>query len=118
MGGWFLDVYVAYLFKLSARMLRRWRSRTWPLTVATVASARSSRGAFGCSTVEVIYTYSIEGHTFGGASEKPFISPTSADNYAARFPVGSSLVIRLKPADSTISVVCDKDQIAVGEHNA
>jgi hypothetical protein len=110
MGGWFVDVYIAYLFKWLVRFLQRRESNAWPVTKASVTSSSSSPGGFGCSTAEVIYTYEMDGHIFGGRNEKPFISPNSAQNYAADFPPGSCVIVRTKPQMPEVSVVLDTDQ--------
>jgi hypothetical protein len=110
MGGWYLDVYIAYFFKWIARIVHRLGSDAWPIIRASVTSSSSSPGGFGCSTAEVIYIYEIESHIFGGRNEKPFISPVSAENYAAMFPRGSSMIVRTKPQTPEVSVVLDRDQ--------
>ena len=110
MGGWFVDIYIAYLFKWLVRLVRRRGSNSWLVIQASVANSIASPGGFGCSTAELIYTYEIDGHIFGGRSEKPFISPNSAQNYVADFPIGSRLIIRTKPGTPEVSVVLDSDQ--------
>jgi len=79
MGGWFLDVYVTYAIKSLVRFLRMRGSNRWPVTTATVSSASWALGAFGCSVAEVVYTYSVGGSVYGNANEKPFISPSLAE---------------------------------------
>jgi hypothetical protein len=110
MGGWFVDVYIVYLFKWLFRLVRRRGSNSWPVIQASVTSSIASPGGFGCSTVEVIYTYEIDGRIFGGRNEKPFISPNSAENYLADFPQGSRVIVRTKPEMPEVSVVLDSDQ--------
>lgn len=108
--GLFLDVYVAYVF---TTLLRIWRARgsdTWSKYAATVGSASSRRAGFGCSTVEVVYTYILEDSTYGGMYEKPFISPDSAESFASQFPIGSKLVVRVKPGEPGVSLARDRDQ--------
>jgi hypothetical protein len=110
--GWFLDVYLAYAYKTLLRIWRARGSETWPECAATVRSASLYRAGFGCSTVEVVYTYIVEGSTYGGMYEKPFISPESAENFTSRFPTGSKLVVRLKPGELGVSLTRDRDQTA------
>lgn len=112
MGGLFVDVYIAYLFKWLIRSLQRRGSNAWPIIRASVTNSRWSAGRLGCSTAEVNYTYEIDGHIFGGRNEKPFVSPNSAENYAADFPEGSRVLIRTKPQLPDVSVVLDSDQSA------
>jgi hypothetical protein len=110
MGGWFLDVYIVCLFKWLVRLLQRRGVNSWPVTQASVTSSSASSGGFGCPTGEVIHTYEVDGHIFGGRNEKPFISPNSAENYVANFPTGSRLIVRTKPGMPEVSVVLDSDQ--------
>jgi hypothetical protein len=110
MGGWFLDAYIAYLFKWLVRLVQRRESNSWPVLQASVTSSIASPGVFGCSMAEVIYTYEIEGHIFGGRNEKLFISPNSAEDYVAAFPIGSRVIIRTKPGIPKVSAVLDNEQ--------
>jgi hypothetical protein len=110
MGGWFLDVYIAYVFRWFFRLIGRRGSSSWPIVQASVTSSIASPGVFGCSTAEVIYTYEIDGHIYGGRNEKPFISPNSAKNYSANYPEGTRLSVRTKPGTPEVSVVLDSDQ--------
>jgi hypothetical protein len=57
---------------------------------------------------EIVYVYEVEGSTYSGFNEKPFISPNSAENYAAGFVSESALVVRLKPGRPEISVSATK----------
>jgi hypothetical protein len=111
MGGWFRDTYVLYIYKSIRRFFRERHSGSWPTVQGLVARSNSSSGVFGCPTAEVIYTYELDGHTWGGRNERPFISPSSAESYAARFSQGRSLIVRSKPKMPNISVVIDKDQL-------
>ncbi len=99
--GLFLDIWLAYAFKTLVRFLRMRGSDKWPLKVATVSSATSTHGVFGCSTAEVVYIYDIEGSAFGAIDEKPFTSPLSAEQYANRFAPGDRLMVRTKPGKPT-----------------
>jgi hypothetical protein len=110
MGGWFLDIYFVYLFKWFARLLRKRGANSWPIIQASVTSSTATSGGLGCPTSEVIYTYEIDGHIFGGRNEKPFITPSSAENYVAAFPAGSQVIVRTKPETPEVSVVLDSDQ--------
>jgi hypothetical protein len=113
MGGWFLDIYIVYLFKWLVRLLRTRGVNSWPVIEASVTSSSAASGGFGCPTGEVIYTYETDGHIFGGRNEKAFISPNSAWGYVANFPKGSRLTVRIKPEMPEVSVVLDRDQTRV-----
>lgn len=81
-------------------------------SMAKVGSTDWFSGGFGCSTTEIAYIFELEGHTYGGMYEKPFIPPVSAKRFASQFPAGSKLVVRLKPIEIGVSLVRDIDQTA------
>lgn len=114
MGGWFVDLYFTYLLKSLCRVLRMRRSRVWPTVTGRVASTRWSPGEVGCPMAEVVYTYTVGDNTFGGIDEKPFLSSDSAESHTLRFTRDSSVVVRFKPEDPSVSVVRDRDQTPQG----
>jgi hypothetical protein len=112
---YFID-YSTTLFRVLARSLRVRRSRGWRETTATVAGANCrSSSSSPCAVVEIVYTYPSDEGLCGGADEKPFFLKSSAERYACQFTRGDSLVIRVKPGDTEISVVRDEDQSKVKE---
>jgi hypothetical protein len=78
--------------------------------MAVVSSASWAPGEFGCSLAEVVYTYDVGGSVYGNVNEKPFISPSSAEQYANRFAPGTRLAVRTKPGKPEESVVREADQ--------
>ena len=109
MGGWFLDVLVAYLFKSLTRLLRMRGSAAWPTQVGTVTSSHVHQPALGCATAEIAYMYKIGTSIYTGMTEKPSFMG-SAEKYAACFVPESRLIVRVKPGAPEISVVRDEDQ--------
>ncbi len=110
MGGWFIDVFVAYFFKTAVRWLHLSGSAVWPMVNAKVTASSCPPKVFGCSSAEIAYSYVLRGHVYTGLYEKAFISPSSAQEYARRFTSGKSLIVRVKPNMQETSVVRDEDQ--------
>ena len=48
MGGWFVDIFVEYLFRVMTRMIKRRGSGTWPVAKATVTRSGCPRAMYGC----------------------------------------------------------------------
>ncbi|PYV16963.1 MAG: hypothetical protein DMG21_10065 [Acidobacteria bacterium] len=112
MGGLFLDVIVAYIFKTAARLLKTGGSSRWPLAKGTVATANCRpQPALGCSTSHIVYSFMVNGARFWGMDEKAFIFQNSAKHHAERFLPESSVRVRYKPAEPTVSAVRDEDQV-------
>jgi len=111
MGGWFVDIFVEYLFRVMTRMLKGRGSRAWPVAKATVTSSSCPRAMYGCDVAAVYYTYRVDGELYTGTNEKPFISPSSGEEYIGRFAPGTEFSVRVKPQDPTVSIVREGDQI-------
>jgi len=103
LGGWFLDVLVAYLFRIVARSITTLRSGNWPIRRATVISA-GCPDVLGCEAAEVVYTYSIDGDRYTGSDRKPFLFKRIAEINAAMFSPGKEIPVRVKPGDPSVSV--------------
>lgn len=110
MGAWFLDAYIAYIFKVLVRLLKARGSSGWTTVNGTVSSSSWSAGGFGCSSAEVAYTYRFRGELYSNLDEMPFVSPRSAERYAGRFQPGMTLAVRVKSVAPEISVVRESDQ--------
>jgi hypothetical protein len=104
MPGWFLDIFVEYLFRVSVRAVKLLRSRSWPVTKGTVLSADCPRASYGCTVATVYYEYIVDGKKYEAAYEKPFILRDSGAEYAGQFVAGLELKVRLKPGDPSVSV--------------
>jgi hypothetical protein len=110
MGGFFVDVFIIYFLKRFVRFVRALGSNQWPTATGTVKRSVWSSGTFGCPAVQMVYVYEVEGKSFGGLTEIPFILAVSAEDYAGRFPVGTSVTIRTRPGDPSRSMLREKDQ--------
>jgi hypothetical protein len=111
MGGWFVDIFVEYLFRVIGRMIKRRGSGTWSVAKATVTSSSCPRAGYGCDVAEVYYTYRVDGELYTGISEKPFIVHNSGENYVSRFAPGTEFTVRISAKDAAVSLVRDGDQI-------
>src|SRR6266852_7653360 len=106
--GWFLNIFVEYLFRVFVRMINLVRSRSWPVVMGTVLSADCPRAVVGCTVATVYYEYVVEGEKYGTAYEKPFIWHDSGKEYADQFVKGVDFKLRLKPVQPSISVPVGK----------
>jgi hypothetical protein len=110
MGGLVIDYLIVYVVKASLRLMKFWGSRRWPSTVAVVKVADPLFGGRSYPTAQITYTYKVGEQSFKGRNEKPFVSLKSAESYAAHFPPGSPIQIRLNPVNPIISVIRNNDQ--------
>jgi Protein of unknown function (DUF3592) len=110
MGGWFVDIFIEYLFRVMARMIKQRGSGTWPVARATVTSSSCPRAGYGCDVAEVYYKYRVGGELYTGLNEKPFIIHNSGENYISHFGPGTEFTVRVQPKDPAVSLVRDGDQ--------
>ena len=104
---------IAYAFKASLHWMRICGSGHWPIANATVAAPPVSLSGFGCPSAEIVYSYRFDGELYTGIHEEPFLSTDSLTDYVERFGEGRSVVVRLKPGNPEVSVVCEGDQGAL-----
>lgn len=110
LAGWFLDVFIEYLFRVIARFVRARGSAAWIVCKATVMDSMCPPKILGCSLAEVTYKYTVDGELYEGMDQVPFWGSGSAERHVAWFPAGSEIVVRVNPADHKISIVRDSDQ--------
>jgi hypothetical protein len=113
MVGWYMDVLVGYLIRILIQMTKERGSSRWPLEKAKVTGSNCDAAVYGGPVAEVIYTYTHSGEYFSGMHREPFILRDSAEEYAARFPAGGDVIVRVKPGEPEVSIVREDDQ-AVG----
>ena len=105
MGGWFVDIFAEYLFRVVTRFIKTRGRGSWPTAKATVTSSGCPGTAYGCPVGEVYYTYRVDGELYTGSHEKPFILHNSGENYARHFAPGTDFIVRLKPGQPSVSIV-------------
>lgn len=108
LAGWYVDILVAYLFRVVARFFKARGSASWIVRRATVTGSRYLMKT--CDVVEITYLYTMGSEPFTGISQEPFLSSTLAKLQVDWFPVGSKIVVRVNPADHKTSIVRDADQ--------
>ena len=104
MGGFFLDIIVEYLIRVTGRAIKRRRSRGWPTTKATVVSSTYDKTS-SCNLTEVVYTYRSNGEPYSGMDKKPFWFSSNAEIYIGDFPPGAEFTVRVKPNHPEVSIV-------------
>jgi uncharacterized protein DUF3592 len=104
MAGWVLDILVEYLVRVVMRIVQLLRSRSWPTVIAQVTSSFYVKAGFGCDIVEIDYKYRVNGQSYTGMHKKPWFGAWG-DEYAARFPRGTELVVLVKPGEPSVSVM-------------
>jgi hypothetical protein len=110
MGGLLVDIYVEFLYRMVAGLLKRRRSRTWPNTKAEVMSSQCPKATYGFDVAEIYYKYRVNDELYVGIHEKGFVSHTSGEDYAANYAPGREIKIRYKPEAPSVSVVLEEDQ--------
>jgi hypothetical protein len=101
-GGVFADVFIVYLVRMLWRLATLLRSRRWTKVNATVLGCHLNKSAY--NSVSVDYEYEVDGQKRAETFLKPFIWDSSAKVYADQFGRGTAFKIRIKPADSDVSV--------------
>ncbi len=101
---------IAYAFNAFVHWLKVRGTSRWPFANATITAPPVSSSGFGCPSVEIVYSYRIEGELYTGIHEKPFLSTDAVKDYVERFGVGRSIIVRVKPSSPEVSVVCEGDQ--------
>jgi hypothetical protein len=104
MGGFFLDIIVEYLIRVTGRAIKRRRSRGWPTTKATLVSATYNKSS-SCNLTEVVYTYRFNGERYSGMNKKPFWFSIHAEIYIRDLPPGTEFIVRVKPNHPEVSIV-------------
>ncbi len=101
---------ISYAFNSLAHWLRVRGAGLWPFANATVTAPPTNSSGLGCPRVEIVYSYRVKGELYTGIYEESFLSSDSAEGYIERFGEGRSIVVRVKPDNPEVSVVCERDQ--------
>ena len=104
MAGWFLDVLVEYLLRISARAVKLMRSLKWPVIDGTILSADCQDVSYGCPVASIYYEYIYDGMSYADCYKKPFLVHASGVAYAELFLKGTNIKLRLKPGEPSVSV--------------
>ena len=109
MGGFFLGSILPCVLKSAGNWLRALGSGKWPTVDAMVTRDPTRLNRSGCSAVEIVYSYQLDGELYTGSHEEPFWDG-SESAYIKRFPKGRGLVARVNPDEPKVSVMRDRDQ--------
>lgn len=104
MAGFFLDIIVEYLIRVTGRAIKRRRSREWPTVRATVTSSECPKNS-GCNLAEIVYLYRFNDERYSGTNKKPFWFASNAEIYIRDFPPGTEFTVRVKPNNPEVSIV-------------
>ncbi len=104
MGGWFADIFVEWIVRMSVNDIKLVRSRSWTTVRGVITYSNCSRAGYGCHVADVHYDYPVGGETYSGVHEEPFVSFANGEEYAGKFPVGSEYPVRVSPRDPSVSV--------------
>jgi len=100
-----LDVLIEFLIRVTINIVRRARSRSWPVVMATVTGSCMDKGQTGGSQIAVVtYRYAVGTDTFTGTFKEPFLVGGFGEDYVRRFPAGCDYPVRLSPGDPSRSV--------------
>lgn len=105
MGGLVIDIFVEFIVRVVMRMVQIFRSSSWPTVTGKVTDSTYQKAGYGCDVAEISYKYRVDGELYTGMYVKPFISNVHGEDYIARLPVGTELVLRVKPGKPSISVM-------------
>jgi hypothetical protein len=113
MLGWYIDILIGYLIRAAIRLVKLRRSDGWPLEQAVVSSSTCPLAPYGGPVAEIGYTYNHAGGYYAGIHSEPFILRSSAEEYAAKFAVGSHVTIRIDPRRPETSILREDDQTRI-----
>jgi len=99
MGGFVIDIFLVYLFRILLSTWRRVGASSWEMLTATVAEASCPMMPLGCPVAEIVYLYVVTGETYSGIASIPFIWQSSAELYAKLHCTGTPIQIRVDPTE-------------------
>jgi hypothetical protein len=110
MVGWYLDVVVGYLIRIVIRGVRARGSSTWPVEKRRYQIHDVPLRRMEDQSPRLAIRIRTKGTISLGVHRMPFLLRGSAEDYVARFPSSSDVVIRVKPGEPEVSLVYDEDQ--------
>jgi hypothetical protein len=108
---------IIYLFRSVVLWIKQAGTGSWACSEATVIAEPSVSRGFWRPTVEVVYSYRIEGELHTGLHEEPFLSADSLKEYVARFSNGRKFVVRFNAVKPDHSVIRQQDQVMELAHS-
>lgn len=109
MAGFVIDIFAEWIFRVVVRCFREFGTGDWTACQAKVTEAFCRKVGYGCDKAEVNYTYRLDDKTYAGTNVKPFVFLNSAERYAAEFPKGQKVSVRVNPSNPSVSLLLDSD---------
>jgi hypothetical protein len=109
-----LVLALGFVIYLGIRRIRYRRSiRTWPTVTGAVTSSRIElqfRGTHSMHVATVNYAYVVAGTPYSGWFVRSFVLRGRAEQWTAKYPDGTPLLIRYNPTKILDSWVLEKEQ--------
>jgi hypothetical protein len=106
---------VPYAFSAIVHWLKMSGSGQWPPATGTVTAPPTTSSGLGCPRVEIVYSYRVQGELYTGIHEEHFLATDSLTDYVERFGEGRGIVVRVKPDEPEVSLVCEDDRGALSQ---
>jgi hypothetical protein len=113
MLGRYLNILGEYLFRVVRRKMQLRCSSSWPRVTAAVNFSSLPNNSFGCTLAELSYVYKVDGEFYAGTFTKPFLRRSPGENYIARFPSETQLLISVKPDEPSVSIVDERESASL-----
>jgi hypothetical protein len=109
MGGLLLDVWIEFLIRVIVRFFKARGAASWPVIEAEVTGASFRRGHTACGVADITFKYRSGAELYTGTDANPFLTTNSAKEYLEEHPVGSKLLVRVRPNSPDFSIVRQDD---------
>jgi len=110
MAAWFIDIPIEFVVRAAVNAYRNRGVQEWPQVEGKVKSSDCPLKSAGCPLVRIEYEYQSNGETFLGMHTKAFMTRRAAEAYTQLLPPEKAVKIRVKPGDTSVSVMLDEDQ--------
>jgi hypothetical protein len=110
MGGFVIDIVVAYLIKCTIRVFYFFQSSGWERTKATLTDCSVIDPDLGCPSVAMQYEFLSNGQMIQGSEEIPFYMRWHAKTYRESLSRGLHPIIRVNPKNPQETRFFERDQ--------
>jgi hypothetical protein len=104
MGGFVIDIWIAFLIRTIANAWRNLASAGWPVYPGKIAGFRYNRSGYGCDFGEYRYKYEVDGNSYLGIYKDPYFISRARDAQVSE-SVGADIEVRVSPKDPAKSVL-------------
>jgi hypothetical protein len=102
MGGFVIDIFVAFVGRVTINLWRVFKARKWPVVKGRVIRRSLEEPGYGCEFVELKYNYKWEGERNEGVFREPFLFRHSKAFDQAT--ADSEISVRVNPEDPEKSI--------------